>query len=247
MLRIATALCASLLVLSLTKAPARADSYSGTWSITPSSTPGQVHLELRYRRADAGGTQEWDDSHDVPVPRVRGGRFVISTDAGDFDAQGTFSGMQGGGIWTFMPSSTFAAQLQRRGVGAPTGKEQFELAMVQFKLATLDTLLASGFARPSIGDLVRMAEHGVSDDYVAQLRGAQFSSKTVDALIRMHDHGVTTDYVQGLQRLGYRPSADELVRLVDHGVTVAFIERMRRHGYTSLSADDLIRLRDHGF
>jgi hypothetical protein len=226
---------------------ARADSYSGTWTITPSSTPGQVHLELRYRHSDFNGTQEWDDSHDVPIPRVRDNRFIISTDAGDFDAQGTFSGMQGGGIWTFVPNSDFAAQLQRRGLSAPDQKQQFELAMVDFKLSTLDTLLASGFAHPNVSDLVRMAEHGISNEYVAQLRGVQFSSKTIDSLVRLHDHGVTPQYMQGMQRLGYHPSADELVRLMDHGVTVAFVERMRSHGYTHLSADDLIRLRDSGF
>lgn len=247
MLRLATCFCALLLVFSLMKSPARADSLSGTWSITPSSTPGQVHLELRYRHADASGTQEWDDSHDVPIPRVHDGAFVISTDAGNFDAQGTFSGMQGGGIWTFVPSSTFAAQLQRRGLRAPSEKEQFELAMVHFQLGTLDALLASGFERPSVVDLVRMAEHGINGEYVAQLRGLQFSSKTIESLIRMHDHGVTPQYMQAMQRLGYRPSADEMVRLIDHGVTVAFVERMRSHGYTRLSADDLIRLRDHGF
>lgn len=246
MQRFTTFFCALLLVLSLMNPTARADSYSGTWTITPASTPGRVQLELRYRHADPSGTQEWDDSHDIPVPHLRNNSFVISTDAGDFDAQGTFSGMQGGGIWTFAPNPRFTAQLRRRGIDAPSEKQQFQLAMVDFRLATLDTLLAAGFARPAVADLVRMAEHGVSSDYVAQLRGLQFSSKTIDALIRLHDHGVTPQYMQGLQRLGYRPSADELVRLVDHGVTVSFIERLRRHGYTNLSADDLIRLRDHG-
>ena len=246
MLRFATFSCALLLVLSLMAPRARADSYSGTWSITPSSMPGKVILELRYHRTDSTGTHEWDDSHDVPAPHVRNNSFVISTDAGDFDAQGTFSGMQGGGIWTFMPNPGFAAQLQRRGIDAPSEKDQFELAMVDFKLTTLDTLLASGFARPAVSDLVRMAEHGISNDYVAQLRGVQFSSKTIESLIRLHDHGVTPQYMQGMQRLGYHPSAEELVRLVDHGVTVAFVERMRKYGYTHLSADDLIRLRDHG-
>lgn len=247
MLRFAASLCALLLVLSLSSGAARADSYSGTWTITPSSTPGQVHLELRYRHVESNGTQEWDESHDVPVPRVRNGSFVISSDAGDFDAQGTFTGMQGGGIWTFAPNPAFAAQLGRRGVDKPSDKQQFELAMVDFRLSTLDALLASGFQRPGVSDLARMAEHGVSSDYVAQLRGVQFSDKTVASLVRMHDHGVTPQFMQGLQRLGYHPSADELVRLVDHGVSVAFIQRMRSHGYTNLSADDLIRLRDHGF
>lgn len=247
MLRLTAFLCPLLLVLSLMGGAARADTYSGTWSITPSSSAGRVHLEMRYRHADANGTQEWDESQDVPVPQIRNNTFVISSDAGEFHAQGTFTGMQGGGIWTFVPSSTFASALQRRGAGTPSEKQQFELAMNDFKISTLDALLVSGFARPSVADLVRMAEHGVGNAYVAQLRGVQFSSKTVESLVRLHDHGVTPQYMQSLQRLGYHPSADELVRLVDHGVTIAFIEQMQSHGYTRLSTGELIRLRDNGF
>jgi hypothetical protein len=212
--------CTLLLVLSLMSlAYAHADTYSGTWTMTPTSTPGQVQLELRYRHADATSNEEWDESRDVPAPQVRNNTFTISTDAGDFHAQGTFDGGQGGGTWTFVPNPNFPSQLRRRGLDAPTEKEQFELAMAGFKIATLDALVAAGFAKPSVGDLVRMIEHGVTADYVSAMKNLPFSSKTVDSLIRLRDHGVTA----------------------------AFVQRMRSHGYTHLSADDLIRLRDHGF
>lgn len=247
MQRAITFSCSLLLVLSLITCVARADSYSGTWSITPSSKAGQVQLELRYQHTDSHGNEEWEDSHTVPAPQVRNNAFTIATDAGDFRAQGTFSGGNGGGTWTFVPNPNFARELQRRGVSAPNDKEQFELAISGFKLSTLDALIAAGFARPSARDLVRMANHGVTDDYVAAMKGLNFSPKTVDSLIRLRDHGVSVDYMRGLQQLGYNPSAEELVRLADHGVTVDFIKRMRSHGYTHLSADDLIRLRDHGF
>jgi hypothetical protein len=228
-------------------AGARADSYTGTWKITPSWTPARVHLEMRYSHVDSHGSDEWDESHDVPAPRVQNNAFTIQSDAGTFFAQGTFSGGSGSGTWTFSPSSSFRSELQRRGVGQPSAEEQFALAMSDFKLASLDALLADGFEKPSAHDLVRMTEHGVTDDYIAAMKGLQFSPKTVDSLIRLRDHGVTAQYMHDLQKLGYNPSADDLVRLVDHGVTVNFIQRMREHGYTHLSADDLIRLRDHGF
>ncbi|HKU66328.1 MAG TPA: hypothetical protein VJP85_00985 [Candidatus Baltobacteraceae bacterium] len=228
-------------------AGARADSYTGTWSITPSSTPGRVHIELRYRRDDWRGTQDWDESHDAPAPPVKNNAFIIESDAGSFLAQGTFSNGQGGGTWTFAPNPAFRSELRRRGVEAPSDEEQFALAMSDFKLSSLDTLLAAGFAKPSAHDLVRMGEHGITDDYIAAMKGLQFSPKTIDSLVRLRDHGVTPNYMHDLAQMGYNPSADELVRLVDHGVTANFIERMRSHGYTHLSADDLIRLRDHGF
>jgi hypothetical protein len=215
--------------------------------MTPSSKPGMVQFELRWQQTDAFGNETWDESNDIPRPSITNNAFTIVRAAGTFSAQGYARGDQGGGVWTFSPNPNFARELQQRGVGAPTEKEQFQLAMGDFTLAELDTLLAAGFARPTAHDLVRMQEHGVSNDFIAAMKGLRFSPKTVDELIRLRDHGVTPDYIDGLQRLGYTPSADDLVRLRDHGVTVAFVERMRSHGYTRLTAEDLIRLRDHGF
>ncbi len=201
--------------------------------------------------------------------------FNIVQDAGTFHADGTFNGGMGGGSWTFEPSRSFAQALRARGVGEPSDEQQFHLGMAGFKLTTLDTLLRDGFERPSIDDLERMATHGVNDDFVNSMRALRISPKTIgelvrmrdhgvqlryaaamlridgrlnaEDLIRMRDHGVSETYVGDLARLGYHPSAEELVRLVDHGVSAGFIERMRSHGYTHLSVDDLIRLRDHGF
>lgn len=215
--------------------------------MTPSSTPGSVQLELRYERIDNGDTDMSDESHDIPTPQVHGNAFTVVEQAGEFHLQGTFSGGQGAGTWTFAPNPDFARELRQRGVAAPNDKEQFELALGHFTLAELDALLAAGFARPSPADLVRMQQHGIDADFIAAMKSLRFSPKTVDELVRLRDHGVTPRYISDLQRLGYTPSADELVRLRDHGVTAQYIERLRSHGYTHLSADDLIRLHDHGF
>lgn len=239
--------CALLLVLSLIAIAARADSYSGTWSIQPSEKPGEVQLDMRWERVDANGHDSWEESDDVPAPQIRNGAFTIAEDAGEFRAQGTFNGQSGAGTWTFVPNPQFGAELARRGVGTPNDFDTFRLAMARFKLSTLDTLLAAGFERPSVRDLVRMGEHGVGSDYIAAMKGLDFQPKTVESLIRLRDHGVSTKYMHDLWNLGYHPSAQELVRLRDHGVTAAFIQRLRSHGYNNLSADDLIRLRDHGF
>lgn len=279
-------LCAVLLVLSLSQ-HAGAETYGGTWTAQQTSNPNVVHLRMEYRRDDSRGTEEWDESHDVPLSQLRGvtasdfasggerKSFTVAHDAGSMQAQGFFAHGRGSGDWTFVPNPAFAADLARRGIGRPSQRQQFQLAMGDFKIATLDMLLGSGFARPSIDDLVAMTEHGVTGAYVQGVKNVPLNPKSVqtlirmqdhgvdpqyagqmmsrdprlasDGLIRLRDHGVTADYVAALGRLGYRPSSDELVRLVDHGVTVAFIERMRNHGYSRLSADDLIRLRDHGF
>ena len=277
--------CALIALVSSLTTAAPAQAFAGTWSIAPTDAVGKVQLRMDYRSAN--GNDTWSESEDVPISELRGlsmadvrssGRktFSINQDAGQFIAEGVFSAGQGGGTWTFVPNASFAAELRRRGIGSPTTQQQFQLAMGRFKFTTLDALLRSGFQRPTTGDLVSMVEHGVSEQFVAAMKGLSFDPRTVAALItlrdhgvtpqflkrlanagyanlnaaqaqQMVDHGVTGDYVDGLRRLGYRPSVDDLVRLVDHGVTIAFLQRMRSHGYTHLSVDELIRLRDHGF
>lgn len=278
------ALCA---LLAGTVVPALAEEYSGTWTLEHSSEPGSAQLGLRYQKITNRGNQEWDESRPVPWADLRGvssadldsngvsKSFSIVRDAGSFQAQGTLSRGHGAGVWTFSPSASFNDQLRRRGIASADAHQQFELAMAGFKLGTLDQLLASGFQRPSVADLVDMIDHGVSDRYIQELQGlglhpnsAQalirlrdhgvggsfaaavmkaFPGTTVDELVKLRDHGVGTAYMQTFAKMGLRVSAEDLIRLRDHGVTSSFIERLRSHGYTKLSVDDLIRLRDSGF
>jgi len=278
------AFCA-LLIGSLS--PALAEEYSGTWTLEHSTQAGSVELGLRYQKTTGNHNESWSETRPVAWSELRGvtnadldsngvqKSFSIGRDAGTFTAQGSLSHGHGAGTWTFAPSASFNDQLRRRGIGSPDAHQQFELAMAGFQFATLDTMLSSGFQRPSIADLVAMIEHGVSDRYIAEMRGlglrpnsaqtlirmrdhgvsSSFAAAvmkalpgtTVDKLIALRDHGVGTSYIQSFASLGYRVSADDLIRLRDHGVSSSFIERMRSHGYTHLSVDDLIRLRDSGF
>ncbi len=116
-------LCALLLVFSLLGAAARADTYAGTWSISPTSQSGDVQLHMEYHRSDANGDQTWSESDDFPISGFRGlsaddirtgghKTFSIVEDAGEFHADGMFSGGQGGGTWVFAPSGSFAAALE---------------------------------------------------------------------------------------------------------------------------------------
>jgi hypothetical protein len=250
--------CASLLVLSLTMATARAENFAGTWSIAPSSKAGEVNLELRYTRSGAFGNEQWDESEDTPISQLRGltaadirdggarKSFSIEQDAGDFQADGTFNGDTGGGTWTFRPNPSFANDLRRRGIGAPSDKQQFELAMARFKLSTLDALLASGFERPSIDDLVRMGQHGVTNDYITAMKNVRLSPKRVSELIRMRDHGVSARYAADMLRRAPQLSAEDLIELRDHGVSSDYMAALADAGYGNVSPSDAERMVDHG-
>jgi hypothetical protein len=250
--------CAALLVFSLSSAPARADNYTGTWSIAPSSKAGDVDLQLRYVRSGSFGSEQWDESEDTPVSQLHGlttadiqssgarKTFTIQEDAGAFRADGTFNGGNGAGTWTFVPSPAFANELRRRGMGSPTDKEQFQLAMARFRLSTLDSLLNSGFERPSIGDLIAMGQHGVDDDYINAMKGVRLSPKRISELIRMRDHGVSAKYAAEMLRRAPQLTAEDLIELRDHGVSTEYMQALVDGGYGNVSPSQAERLMDHG-
>ena len=250
----------------------------------PAARTDALNLQLEYRRTTATSNKQWSESRSVPIAEFRGitmdvlnargpKAFDIVRDAGTIHADGTFADGHGAGTWTFEPSGSFSGQLQRRGVGAPNAEQQFDLAMADFKFSTLDMLLADGFQRPSIADLVSMGEHGVSDDYLQGMRNLGLRPKSVQALIRMRDHGVgptfaaailkampsatiddlialrdhgvSEQFMTSLRQLGYNSSPSEAATMRDHGVSESYIQQLAKMGYHP-SASDLIRLRDHG-
>lgn len=250
----------------------------------PAPRADALQLQLEYHRSTADSNERWSDSRAVPISEFRGitmdvlnargpKTFDVVRDAGTIHANGTFADGHGAGTWTFEPSGSFSGQLQRRGIASPNAEQQFDLAMADFKFSTLDMLLAEGFQRPSIGDLVAMGDHGVSDDYLRGMRDLGLRPKSVQALIRMRDHGVGPAYAAAILKAMPSATIEDLIALRDHGVTERFMATLKQLGYTSNpreaatmrdhgvsesyiqqlaqmgyhpSASDLIRLRDHG-
>src|SRR5438445_6056381 len=69
----------------------------------------------------------------------------------------------------------------------------------------------------------------------------------IEALVRLRDHGVDKDYIADMKEMGYAPSdPEDLVESRDHGVTRGFIQRVKHRGYGKPSIDEVIRLRDRG-
>jgi beta-lactamase regulating signal transducer with metallopeptidase domain len=68
----------------------------------------------------------------------------------------------------------------------------------------------------------------------------------IDLLIRAHEHGVTPEYVAELKQLGYSVSLEQAIRLMDHGVSAGFIREIQKEGYAQISLDRAVELIDHG-
>jgi hypothetical protein len=63
----------------------------------------------------------------------------------------------------------------------------------------------------------------------------------------MRIHGVTPDFINEIRQSGYdRLTVDKLVEFRIHGVSAKFIKDLKDAGYTDLSADDLVEIRING-
>ncbi len=232
--------------------------FSGTWALSKCPTAGELRLQLEYRYVSVGNSDTWSESQCVPVTYLRGLKisdlsadakhrsFAILRDAGTMQADGQISGGRGIGAWVFVPNPNFAVNLKRSGIGSPNPRQQFELGMADFRLATLSALSLNSFARPSVNDLVMMGEIGVSNDFAMAVISLPMHPKTLSKIMSLRERGVSLSYIAEIQRLGYHPSLEQFIQLADRGVTTKWIARMRARGYARLSVDDLIRLRDLG-
>ena len=230
--------------------PSAAD-VTGTWEARLSPDGKSVQLNVRTAHGSHGTTvplAQLQSLTGVDVSSARGPvTFTSRRDAGTFTFEGVCRSGVCGGTSSFQASQTFAADLARRGIGAPTAQEQFRLAVADIGLAYLDELARQGYAKTDLPTLVRAADHGVSLDYLRSMASLGYKLGTLDPLIQLRDHGVDPEYVRGMSGAGYpRLTADELQRARDHGADPEYAAGMAALGYKSLPLDELIGARDHG-
>ncbi len=223
------AFAAALVLLLASRASASAAPYTGHWSLSAGAGGGAVGIRLQAERSDADSHQSYDISRTVDLaalpelaradlsgPPVRK-HFTLREEAGLALCDGTVGSGGGNGTFVFAQNPAFRRALAQRGIAAPSDEQAFDLTMNGFRIAALDSLLANGLKRPSLDDVIRLRESGVS-----------------------------TDYLAGLNRLGYHFSADEIVRLHESGVSPEYLERLRARGTTGLSADAIIKMYESG-
>jgi hypothetical protein len=225
--------------------------FTGTWDLRPARDPGTVNVSMRTGRSSHGRTMSVAQLEALTGVRIAGANgpihFPIRREAGTFIVDGVCRGGVCGGTFGFEPSPTFAAELAKRGIGAPSAQEQFTLAIQDVGVAWLDELLADGYQKPDIHGMVRAAEHGVSLDYVRSMASLGYRLGTIDALITLRDHGVDPEYVRGMAAYGFsRLTSDELVRTRDHGVDPGYVRDMAGLGFKDIPLDRLVSARDHG-
>jgi hypothetical protein len=261
------------------------------WYLQGNAARTQATFRLEYRQVTPGHDHSYDTERNVALGTLATTftgmtveqlyssgthvHFASRRDAGTIVGDGWAANGNASGSYTVSLDSSFAQDLERRGIGTITADQQEQLTLEDVTYALLDTLKRCGYATPTVSDLVRVVNHGVTIDYVREMHDAGFAPGNVGELVRAMDHGVTAPYVAGLRLRGITGSLDDFVRAVDHGVTldqvngfialgykgltleqliklsdhgvtVAFVNRLHGQGYANLSVEDLIRLRDHG-
>ncbi|HTR29601.1 MAG TPA: M56 family metallopeptidase [Puia sp.] len=94
--------------------------------------------------------------------------------------------------------------------------------------------------------LIRARDHGVTPEYVAELRQMGYNI-SLEQAIRLMDHGVSAEFIQTIKKEGFGViSVDKATELLDHGVSAEFIYEIRAEGFANLTLDKAIQLLDHG-
>jgi hypothetical protein len=240
---------------------------SGSWSISPSSVPGYVHLGLRIE----DGTSHHESDHDVTPSSIgltqqqldSGHRvtFSIARDAGTFACDGWLSQSKGGGSLVFSPSPAFERGMNDRGYDV-TPDQQATAAMLDLSLTYIDTIAAAGFKNLPFEKLVAFRALNIDDAYARAMR-TLFGDDNVDAdqLIALKALGVTQEYVSAMRAAGTTvATARQAVQLRALKVDPQYVRDMAAAGYPHLTPNQLVQLRameidaayvqrvkDHGF
>lgn len=219
---------------------------------------GKVQFALSYRTPRSRSTHsnpialsELQGLTPVQLAAASGGpaRFRIVRDAGTLDCDGIFRNGRGTGDCRFAPNAGFAAQLARRGIGAPNAEQQFQLTIQDADLGVVDELARQGYPRPTISQLVETAIFDIDVSFLKALDASGYRAEKISKLVEMKIHGVSPDYIREIAAISpaYRKlPIDALVEMRIHGVTPAKIREYAQAGYKDLSRKQIVAMAIHG-
>jgi bla regulator protein BlaR1 len=258
-----------------------------TFTIGPRRTaqPGMVQVSFEER------TARGHSSHSSGMPLIaldglneaalaadqpQAIAFRIVRAAGVLRCEGSARRGLATGSCDFAPDAAFAAELERRGVGRVTEREQLQLALQDARLELLDELARQGYAVPdvkryvelsihevdvawlrglqsvglkldSLARLVEFRIHDVDAAYVGELKAAGYDALTPRQLVEFRIHGIDADGIVALTAAGIGDlPPQQLLAMHIHGASPEFAREMKSLGYGDVGADRLIEFRIHG-
>ena len=208
-----------------------------------------------------GQTSMW--GHKQPIAELQGltgsqvagpsgpVRFAIVREAGRLDCSGSTGRLTGKGSCSFTADPGFTDYLGAQGIGRPTVRQSFTLAMSKVGRELVGAIDALDYPRPTIDQLASMGVHGVDSGYLRGLAaiGPHLRRFTADDLVSMRIHGVKPDYVRAMAVIG--PAFDtltarDLVSFAIHGAKPEMVQAFVRHGRMPLQPEGVTAMAIHG-
>lgn len=148
-------------------------------------------------------------------------QFTVSRDAGDIRFEGAFVNGGGAGTYTFTPKPDYIAAMAQAGYRGLDDDTVMRLALQDVSrsfVASINAMKAVGYERVEVNDLVRMRIHGVTPQFITQMRDLGYGDLSADRLVQFRIHGVTPEFVREAKAAGFTSlNADDLVDLSIHG------------------------------
>ena len=221
------------------------------WKLRYAGDSDRVHFSVdRYTR-----NSHYAFVQDVPLSRFRGfslsmldrggpAKFEYVSDAGKLECKGSFSWSRGSGTFTFVPSPEFAAEMTKLGYDAPTADQAFDMMASNVGLDYARAVHDAGL-EASTSQLLQLHNHGVTLDYIRDVRRAGYSDLRAQDYIDLRNHGVAADFLHDVKTAGYNLTSRQMIDLRDHGVNAEFMGDLQQAGY-DLPAGEITELQNHG-
>jgi beta-lactamase regulating signal transducer with metallopeptidase domain len=223
------------------------------WKLTrDDSSSSKVHLTLISRNDDGNDRENTEDvalsslagfslsalEQDGPV------KFEYVRDAGRIVCEGRVTGGRASGPFTVVLDPSFVASLQKMGYAAPGDDEAFSLVTSDVTLGYAQAVRDTGLTS-SVSDLIDLRDHGVSSDYVRDVRQEGFTNLTASDISDLRDHGVKPAYLKAIKAADPSLSIEAIDSLYDHGVKADYYQSMKASA-PALSIEQVDSLFDHG-
>jgi hypothetical protein len=245
---VAGALCAW--ILSIAQAFA-ADTYSGSWTLRPSETPGKVNFGLVYRRGSNNMNHESDwpsdafQGLDLEQRGKRDVQFAVAREAGRFDCEGYLNNGVGAGVFLFTPEAKFTKDMAALGFSGIDEPMQFGMATLDVTTAFARQMKAEKFTGLTTDKLMALRIFNVTPDYLREMRAEGLPMTEVDKVIAFRVHGIEASRVRAFRKLGIDADENQLVAMQVHGATPEWVAEMRK-SFANLDVDKLVAMRVHG-
>jgi hypothetical protein len=118
----------------------------------------------------------------------------------------------------FQVTPAFVRDMRAEGMSLTDSDKVVAFRVHDVTLDLVHAIKTTGL-NPNEDQIIAMKIHGVSPEWMSQLRDLGYANVGIDDLIAMRIHGVSPDYIAGLQKRGVKNlTIDKLVEMRIHGI-----------------------------